>query len=77
LTQYQDSRGHSATSDEQLCVDNFPSGTLNELTNLAITPAIYSYTDNNDNEEDENDREQDFSTTPSIEQINNIVDNIH
>jgi hypothetical protein len=50
---------------------------LNELTNLAITPAMYSYTENNDNEEDGNEGEQDFSTAPSIEQINDIVDNIH
>ncbi len=53
------------------------SGTLNELTNLAITPAMYSYTDTDDNQEDGNDGEQDFSTALSIEQINNIVDNIH
>jgi hypothetical protein len=53
------------------------SGTLNELTNLAITPAMYSYTDTNENEEDGNDGEQEFSTAPSIEQINDIVDNIH
>ncbi len=50
--------------------------TLNELTNLAVTPAKYSHTDN-DNDEDGNVREHDFSTAPRIEQINDIVNNIH
>ncbi len=55
---------------------NLNDSGLNELTNLAITPAMYSHTDN-DNEEDGNVGEQDFSTAPSIEQINDIIDNIH
>jgi hypothetical protein len=66
-------KDHTSLLPNANLIDN---GTLNELTNLAVTLAKYSHT-YDDNDEDGNVRKHNFSTAPSIEQINDIVDNIH
>ncbi len=52
------------------------SGTLEVLANLAITNKVFTDTYNED--KDYNDgEEQNFAISPSIDQINNVVDDIH
>ena len=53
------------------------NGTLDELADMTITDVLFSATGNDDVEEDDEDGEQDFGNTPSIDQINDVVDNIH
>ena len=54
------------------------NGTLDEeLADMTITDVLFSATGNDDVEEDDEDGEQDFGNAPSIDQINDVVDNIH
>ncbi len=54
------------------------NGTLDEeLADMTITDVLFSATGNDDVEEDDEDGEQDFGNPPSIDQINDVVDNIH
>ncbi len=51
--------------------------TLDKLAHMAITDVLFSATGNDDVEEDDEGGEQDFGNAPSIDQINDVVDNIH
>ncbi len=53
------------------------SGTLDALADMAITDVLFSATGNDDLEEDDDGGEQDFGNAPSIDQINDVVDDIH
>lgn len=54
------------------------NGTLDELAgDMTITDVLFSATGNDDVEEDDEDGEQDFGNAPSIDQINDVVDDIH
>ncbi len=53
------------------------SGTLDELADMAITDVLFSATSNDDIEEDDESSKQDFGNAPIIDQINDVVDDIH
>jgi hypothetical protein len=53
------------------------SGTLDVLADMAITDVLFSATGNDDIKEDDEGGDQDFGNAPSIDQINDVVDDIH
>ncbi len=52
------------------------NGTPDELADMAVTDVLFSATGNDDVKEDDEGGEQDFGNAPSIDQINDVVDNI-
>ena len=70
-------KGYDTSSLPDQGLDN--SGTLDVLANLAITDMIFTNAANNSINDDDDDvgGEHDFGNELSIDQINDVVDNIH